>query len=132
MNTRLRRPASLAAACAAVAAVFAAPSPAHAIPIPDSTCYAPYVCLVEDSGYYGDRYDRHGSMENSWELGWWNGDNEISSVKNRSPFFLCLYEDDEWEGDWVRISSGASVYDLDDSHNFDNDAESARLTSGNC
>ena len=99
---------------------------------PDSTCYSGLVCMFEDEGYYGDRYEFSGTTQWAGEIGGWNGDNEISSVKNYSSYFLCLYEDDSQGGDWVRIGYFTAVYSLDDSFNFDNDAESFRLTNGGC
>jgi hypothetical protein len=115
-------------------AALGAQTPAHANPITilDATCYWPDVCLFEDDNYYGDKYVRSGRDQHAWEIGGWNGDNEISSVKNYSSWGLCLYEDDEQEGEWIRIPAGGAVADLDAGHDFDNDAESARLTAGNC
>ncbi|NUR70859.1 MAG: peptidase inhibitor family I36 protein [Hamadaea sp.] len=110
------------------------PAPANARPIKplDSVCDPDWVCMFEDNNYYGDRYDRSGVYENFYDLGWWNGDNEISSVKNRTQFYLCMYAGDSPSGDYVRIPPGQYVPNLGSAYAFDNDAESIKITSGAC
>lgn len=98
----------------------------------DSICDPNWACMWEDENYFGDRYDRSGVYQHFYDIGWWNGDNEISSVKNRSSWYLCLYAGDSPSSDYVRIAPGQFVPSLGDAFGFDNDAESLKFTSGSC
>jgi len=96
-------------------------APAYA----DSTCTSGDVCLWEDTSYVGDRYVYSG-QKLEVDLGFWNGDNEISSVKNRSSYYMCLYDNDDYSGTRIRLSPGQYVAQLSD-FDFDNEAESYKL-----
>lgn len=80
------------------------------------------VCLYEDAGWNGDEYGRV-STRGFRELGGWNGDNEISSVLNDTPYCLWLYAGDEMGGRWLKVGPKQGVGTLKDK-NFNDDVES--------
>jgi hypothetical protein len=54
-------------------------------------------CLFEDGGGGGSQYGTATAIGN-YELGGWNGDNEISSAINYTPYCLNLYDGDNQSG----------------------------------
>jgi len=88
-----------------------------------------YVCLWEDADYHGDRYEWYAPTAIDVDIDWWNGDNEISSVKNYSTYDLCLYDNDNFTGDRVRIPAQKTSTNLGD---FNDQAESFKTKLGSC
>jgi len=109
-----------------------APTPAFAA----GTCSNTNICMFEDSGYNGSKYvDYHpGSVpQDKFEIDWWNGDNEISSVINNSGKYAIIFPDDGWDGDSadiICIGPGVSVSNLrNQPYDFNDDAESFMLSN---
>lgn len=73
---------------------------------PGGTCANGRFCLWEDAGYSGDKYvDRDGRI-GKYNLGFWNGDNEISSGINNSNRCVTLYMDDNHQGSALTLQPG--------------------------
>jgi hypothetical protein len=102
-------------------------SPAYA----DSSCASGRVCMWEDASFGGDKYVNQAVSANneSYDIHWWNGDNEISSIKNTSGKYVCVYAGDyTWGGDYIVIEPHSESGNLGRDHGFDNDAESFKVT----
>ncbi|MDF5759334.1 peptidase inhibitor family I36 protein [Spongiactinospora sp. TRM90649] len=82
-------------------------------------------CLYEDINGNGDEY---GGVwrQGKYELGGWDGDNEISSVSNYSEWCMTLYTNDGWGGRTLTLGPKRSLYNLKD-WGFNDDTESYRL-----
>jgi Peptidase inhibitor family I36 len=95
-----------------------------------ATCWgAGRACLYEDAGWQGDEYGRV-SSPGYYELGGWNGDNEISSLLNNTPYCLTIYSSDGWSGRTWTLGPYDDIGTLDDNGiYFNDDAESYRLWS---
>lgn len=92
------------------------------------TCWgAGQVCLYEDAGWQGDEYGRV-SAAGFYELGGWNGDNEISSVLNNTSNCLTLYSNDGGGGRTLTVGPHSEIGTLKD-YNFNDDTESYRIHS---
>jgi hypothetical protein len=65
----------------------------------DGYCPAGRVCMWEDSNYQGSRYvDVSGTPGYGYEIDWWNGDNEISSIDNASGSWVNVFDGDGYTG----------------------------------
>jgi hypothetical protein len=84
-------------------------------------------CLYEDAGGQGDEYGRKSNRGN-YELGGWDGDNEISSIVNGSGWCATIYSDDGQKGRTLTVKPGRELNQLKD-WDFNDDAESYRLHS---
>ena len=92
------------------------------------TCADGSVCMWEDPGYNGSKYvDQPGNAGN-YQIDWWNGDNEISSVINRTGKCVRLYDNDDWSGTSYFIEKGGPRSDLEQ-NGYDNYAESYTIFS---
>jgi len=121
-----------ATGAAIVAATAFTAGSAAAEPIPEAgTCDAMYVCMWEDSGYGGDKWVnwRPTSEGEIFEIGGWNGDNEISSALNRSSFAIEVYADDGAEGDSFCIHPYQPIQNFQEV-GFNDDAESLMSKPG--
>ncbi|SDM34322.1 peptidase inhibitor family I36 protein [Allokutzneria albata] len=81
---------SIAGVLAVGGSLLAAPA-AEAAP----DCAANRVCMWEDAGYSGSRYVNQKGASGTYDIDGWNGDNEISSLINRTSCKLTLYSADE-------------------------------------
>ncbi|RJK94882.1 hypothetical protein D5H78_13890 [Vallicoccus soli] len=91
------------------------------------------VTLWEDYSYTGSKYIDYaqGSSDaDEVEIHWWDGDNEISSVKNMTGKWLVLYADDGQRGKKVCLRPGAMVANLG-WYGFNDQAESLALRDTN-
>ncbi|HEU5156473.1 MAG TPA: peptidase inhibitor family I36 protein [Streptosporangiaceae bacterium] len=93
------------------------------------TCANGSVCMWEDAGYSGSKYVDQPGNPGKYQIDWWNGDNEISSVINRTGKCVRLYDNDNWSGTSYFIEKAGSRWDLE-RNGFDNEAES--YTIFNC
>ncbi|MFB9527700.1 peptidase inhibitor family I36 protein [Nonomuraea roseola] len=82
-------------------------------------------CLYEDAGSQGDEYGRKTSL-GDYELGGWNGDNEISAIANYSAWCATIYSNDGQKGRTLTVRPGRTLNQLKD-WDFNDDAESYRL-----
>lgn len=94
------------------------------------TCKLGYVCMWEDANHKGSKYvnwkPTNGSQK--FQIDWWDGDNEISSVYNNSPWTVTLYADDyDYEGSNHNVCSMAKENLKDFFYN--DEAESASTTT---
>jgi hypothetical protein len=91
------------------------------------SCDDKYVCMWEDNDYEGDKwvnYREGTSPGDRVEIDGWDGDNEISSVKNNTKLYVVMYADDEFRGRIQCIAPESSSPNLRQSNGFDNEAES--------
>lgn len=59
------------------------------------TCSTGRVCMWEDPDFSGSRYvNVSPTVYRTYEIDWWNGDNEISSVVNNSRYAVRLIDGD--------------------------------------
>jgi len=89
------------------------------------------VRMWEDPNMTGSRYVNYSPGQipsNKVDIGWWNGDNEISSVDNDTSYWVTLWDNDNWTGTRRCIAPHSSVDNLN-WIGFDNQAESFQLTS---
>ncbi|WP_086821681.1 peptidase inhibitor family I36 protein [Allokutzneria sp. NRRL B-24872] len=124
---------TITALTAATAAAFlVAPTAGAGESCPNDT-----ICMWEDSGYTGTRYIqvelRPGDGARIYEIDWWHGDNEISSVINNTGCEFTLRATDlgvevSGAGLW-RLGARSQYGDLNQVFNFsrasaNDDAES--------
>jgi hypothetical protein len=99
---------------------------AAAEPIPEAgTCDQDHVCMWEDAGYGGDKWVnwQPSGTGQIFEIGGWNGDNEISSALNRT-----VHADDGAQGDAYCIHAYQPVQNFKEV-GFNDDAESLMTKS---
>lgn len=93
----------------------------------DAECPEHYVCMWEDGNYTGSMYVyQPGNLPDHvglYEIDWWDGDNEISSVKNNTGKCVRLFADDGGGGRTYFIERAGTRSDLA-LNGFDNEAES--------
>ncbi|GHH07477.1 peptidase inhibitor family I36 protein [Streptomyces lanatus] len=126
----------LAVAFAATAAVFtlgAAPAQA-AEGAPASTraleCDTGRLCMFEDQDYTGDQYNwKPTGVNQKHQIDGWNGDNEISSVINRTRYNIKLYDNDDYSGRSICLVPGKYINNLKNWWIFNDKAESAKTVS---
>jgi hypothetical protein len=116
------------------AAVVAATAGLALGAMPSASAATPgYVSMWEDSSYGGDRWVHYaqGTIDKDrFEIHWWNGDNEISSLQNGTSKWLVVYDKDAWGGERRCIAPGAEISNM--KHiNFNDRAESFELMSFN-
>lgn len=119
MITRL---ATVAAAAASLTLTLAVPA--------DAGTYCPNgkICMWEDPSAQGSRYVEvyPGGVSWFYNIGGWNGDNEISSWENASSVSVKVFSNDNPTGRWRCLEPGTYQSSLGD---FDNDAESFQVVS---
>ncbi|MBE1489157.1 peptidase inhibitor family I36 protein [Plantactinospora soyae] len=124
MSKRVQRIGVVAAALiiqVPVGAIIASPAFAGA-----AQCEAnKQVCLYEDGGGGGDEYGRVRAA-GEYELGGWNGDNEISSVVNATGYCVTLFANDGHTGRTLTIGPRSWEFHLAD-WDFNDEAESYTL-----
>lgn len=87
-----------------------------------------YICMWEDPDRGGSKYIHHNPATNySVDIDGWDGDNEISSVWNRTSCTITLYDNDNFTGDSLRVPPQTYRENLELS-GFDNQAESFTAT----
>lgn len=107
----------------------AAALPLFGIAIPASaagSCNAGSVCMWEDPGYNGEKYVDQPGRSGSYEIDGWDGDNEISSVINKTGKCVRLYDNDGHTGTSYFIEKGGSRTNLEQ-NGYDNEAESYKI-----
>ncbi|WP_020526061.1 peptidase inhibitor family I36 protein [Catelliglobosispora koreensis] len=129
MNTNSKK-FRLAVLLAGMGAVLLPGVPAYAA----GDCADNRVCMWEDSGYSGDRWVNYadGSLSNNrMDIDGWNGDNEISSVKNETGKWVVVWENDDWTNRLFCLGPEADVSDISATFGWgaNDDAESFSLHS---
>lgn len=107
---------------AAVLPVFGLVLPASAA----GDCDRGNVCMWEDPHYSGSKYVDQPGNPGYYNIDWWDGDNEISSVVNNTDKCVTLYDEDDWSGNTYTIEKGGWRADLTQ-NGFDNSAQSYRI-----
>ncbi|OOC53963.1 MULTISPECIES: peptidase inhibitor family I36 protein [Nocardiopsis] len=82
-----------------------------------NSCGIDHICMYEDPGYQGSEYiamyatspSNSGSLV---DIGGWDGDNEISSVANRTGFHIWMYDNDNGTGYMGCVSPGQWIPEL--------------------
>jgi hypothetical protein len=83
-----------------------------------------YICMWEDPDRGGSKYVHHDpSTDYSVDIDGWDGDNEISSVWNRTSCTIILYDYDDFTGELLRVRPQTYLSNLE-LNGHDNDAES--------
>ncbi|MCD0447569.1 peptidase inhibitor family I36 protein [Glycomyces sp. A-F 0318] len=83
-----------------------------------------YICMWEDPNRGGEKYIHHDpSTDYSVDIDGWDGDNEISSVWNRTSCTLILYDYDDFTGELLKVRPQTYLANLE-LNGHDNDAES--------
>jgi hypothetical protein len=126
-RTRVRAIASAAVVSGALSltGLAATAQPAQAA----GTCSEHYVCMWEDTNYSGSRYVRQYKTSGYYGIHYWDGDNEISSVKNYTGKCVRLYANDDHSGDSYLIHKDVrEISDLKE-NDFNDEAESYRIYS---
>ncbi|MEO3830381.1 peptidase inhibitor family I36 protein [Actinomadura sp. B10D3] len=95
---------------AIVASVGFSAVPAQAAP----SCSKGRVCMWEDGGWKGSRYVHWKPKKSGakYQIDWWNGDNEITSIWNRSKYTIRIYNNDNYTGFLRCIGPGKTVAKL--------------------
>ncbi|GAB3248417.1 peptidase inhibitor family I36 protein [Kineosporia babensis] len=125
MRLRTVAAAALTGVLAGVAMVTAA-GPASA---DDARCPANRVCMYEDPNFTGSLYvNQKYKSGGKFEIDWWDGDNEISSVINNTGGSVKLYANDGQKGKWQCVGAHSTRSNLKDNA-FDNNAESWAFAS---
>jgi hypothetical protein len=108
--------------CGLALAAFGAISPAAAA---ENAPAAGSVRMWEDPDYSGDKYvdATPANCTDGCDIDGWDGDNEISSVRNETACTVRLYADDNFGGRSVDLAANSSYSNLE-LQGFDNDAES--------
>ncbi len=124
-------PRSAVSAFACMAALaLTAPTPAIAGQrLADGACPGDHICMWEDDNYGGDKWVQEPAKLNKvYDIDGWDGDNEISSIKNTSGLFVCVYPGDYTHGGgYIVVNPYQVLPNLAQSHGFDNDAESLKF-----
>src|SRR4051812_23368489 len=60
-------------------------------PATAADCADGHLCMWEDPGYSGSQYVDQPGNPGRYDIDWWNGDNEISSVINKTGKCIKLY-----------------------------------------
>lgn len=118
---RFFKAAAITGGLAALAVGMSA-APAYA----DTVCPNNYVCMWEDGSYGGSKYVLQPANVGFYEIDGWDGDNEISSVKNTSGKCLRLYDNDGGGGSSYYIEPEGFRPNLNQ-NGFNDRAESYRI-----
>jgi hypothetical protein len=87
-----------------------------------------YICMWEDPHRGGSKYIHHDpSTDYTVDIDGWDGDNEISSVWNRTSCTIILHANDDFTGDTLKVYPQTYKENLELS-GFDNQAESFTAT----
>ncbi|MGW1340106.1 peptidase inhibitor family I36 protein [Kribbella sp. NPDC002412] len=108
--------------CGLAMAAFAAITPAAAA---ENAPTAGNVRMWEDPDFTGSQYvdTTPDTCPDGCDIDGWDGDNEISSVRNETNCIVRLYADDNLGGRSVDLKANTSYHNLE-LQGFDNDAES--------
>jgi hypothetical protein len=104
----------------AVTGVVSAAAPAQA---DIRNCPGGNVCMWEDSNFSSDMYVSQMVRPGQYEIDWWNGDNEISSLVNNGGCQVVVYDGDALTGSALVVPPHRQYADLD-SIGWDNRAQS--------
>ncbi|HEX6968123.1 MAG TPA: peptidase inhibitor family I36 protein [Micromonosporaceae bacterium] len=63
------------------------------------------------------KYEEGTRSRNKAEIDWWNGDDEISSLSNKTSIYLVVFADDNWNGSWKCINPYTNLSSLSGSWN---------------
>ena len=101
---------------------FGVISPANAI---ENAPTAGNVRMWEDPNFTGSQYvdATPANCPDGCDIDGWDGDNEISSVRNETACIVRLYADDNFGGRSVDLAANTNYSNLEQI-GFDNDAES--------
>ncbi|MGQ0779373.1 MAG: peptidase inhibitor family I36 protein [Pseudonocardiales bacterium] len=115
---RKRAIASLAVLGAAIATTMVT-SPAYA----DGYCPANRICMWEDANFTGDRWvdTEVGAPGWFYDIDWFNGDNEISSIDNATGRSIRVWANDNPSGNSICLPPHTR---RDSLGSFNDDAES--------
>ena len=115
---RKRAIAGLALLGAAIATTTVT-SPAYA----DGFCGANRICMWEDTAFSGDRWvdTEVGGPGWFYDIDWFNGDNEISSIDNATGQSIRVWGNDNPSGGSICLPPHSNLVGLG---GFENDAES--------
>lgn len=138
----LRRVGTIAVTAIVGLLAFATPARAEVVGddpdagmvIMDTSCADNHVCLWEGYSFGGDKwvdYTVNSLPDNKFNIGGWNGDNEISSAKNETDLILVLWDNDNYTGTRACIPANSSSSNLGQTHGFNDRAESFQLR-GTC
>ncbi len=83
--------------------------------------------MWEDPGYNGSRYVNQYKRSGYYQIDGWDGDNEISSVKNYTGKCIRLYANDGYNGDSYVVDKRVEHISNLEHVGFDNEAESYRI-----
>ena len=125
---------AVTAACALALSALASGGSASAAPSdsePVTTLSHGPVRMWEDPEYSGSMYVNYYPGQapgNKVDIGWWNGDNEISSVDNDTDYWVILWDNDNFTGTLKCIRPHEYVLYLS-WFSFDNRAESFQLST---
>jgi hypothetical protein len=108
---------------AGLAGALLMPTPAHA---DEDDCPNNYICMWEDPWFVGSMYVKQPAKAGNYEIGAWNGDNEISSLRNKTNLCVRLYDNDGWSGTSRTFGKDAWEGKLE-LRDYDNEAESFSL-----
>jgi hypothetical protein len=124
----LKRIATIAVIAAAILPLTVTPAMAD---LGDADkCPSDYVCMWEDNNYNGSMYVKYrdGSKTgNKYDIGGFNGDNEISAVVNNTGWLLVMYDNDNYTGSRACVRPYSKSANLGSSFGYDNEAESFKL-----
>jgi hypothetical protein len=95
----------------------------------ETTCPSNYVCMWEDNNFGDHKWVAQSAWNGKvYNIDWWNGDNEISSIRNTSGLYVCVYPGDyTWGGGYIIVDPHEELPNLAQSHGFDNQAESFKI-----
>jgi hypothetical protein len=116
----------LGAVLLGLAAGLVVVTPAQAVEI---ECYDNHVCMWESNYFLDDRwvdYTDGDLANNRMDIGGWDGDNELNSVKNGTWKYLVLFDNDDYTGTRVCVKPRSQRTSLD---SFNDRAESLQLFS---
>jgi hypothetical protein len=121
MNNKLRTIAAAAVASTVLLAVGVSSAQAKGL----GDCYAAgQVCMWEDPGAQGSNYVAHSATVGKYEIGGFNGDNEISSIVNATGYCVTLYDNDGWTGTSKTFQPHTELLNFG---SYDNEAESYKI-----
>jgi hypothetical protein len=83
--------------------------------------------MFEDWNFGGDKYVDI-TRPGTYDIDWWNGDNEITSVSNATGMWIILYDYDDCTGAQWTVQPYTDNADLPDV--IDDDAECFRAYYG--
>ena len=102
-----------------------------AVDAQDWSCDSGRICMYEDSNYTGSKYVnwKPTGTNQKYQIDGWDGDNEISSVINRTRYNIRLYDNDDYSGRSICLVPGKYINNLKNGWVFNDEAESAKTVT---